>query len=607
MKKTVLVLLSLLLAFSTLALAQGYETMPADAKIIPLGEAGTPYADAQPGVSGGVFYCAAISNPKKWNDVTAHETSTTQYTGLMLEGLVSTNPITVALEPELAKSWDVSEDGLTITFHLRQGLKWSDGEPFTADDVIFSFNDLYLNEDVETDTRDILVLPDDSYPVVTKVDDYTVQVETSVVFRPILNSMGANILPKHALAQYVHKLNPDVPVGTFNSAWGLDTDPSELVGMGPFIVESYAPDQNVTMRRNPYYYHYDPNGVQLPYFDKYVVLTVANQDVSLLKFRNGELDALGIRATDVPILKSEEAQKNFTVLVNPDLPNYGTSWIGINEDIGLAEGTNDNERALFRTRDFRAALAHLVDKQAIIDSLYNGLAVPQWSPVSYLSPFYAGRDYYGGPVTEKDAVIFEYSLDKAAALLDGIGIVDRDGDGWRDYEDGTRVEIELSTNAGNTVREGVCLIVADRAAKIGLKLNFTPVDFNTLVNKLFASTGELVVLGLTGGPEPNNGANVYRSSGGLHFWHYSAADNPTEVEKRIDELLDAGVSTLDNDKAFEIYKEYQITLANDDLGLVYTVNSAFTYAYYNKVGNGNISSPVATPSGGGLADICYFK
>ena len=607
MKKTVLVLLGLLLAFSTLALAQGYATMPADAKIIPLGEAGTPYADAQPGVRGGVFYCATISNPKKWNDVTAHETSTTQYTGLMLEGMVSTNPVTVALEPELAKSWDVSDDGLTITFHLRQGLKWSDGEPFTADDVIFTFNDLYLNEDVETDTRDILKLPDDSYPVVTKVDDYTVQVKTSVVFRPILNSMGSNILPKHALAKYVHKLNPDVKVGTFNSAWGLDTDPSELVGMGPFIVESYAPDQNVTMRRNPYYYHYDPNGVQLPYFDKYVVLTVASQDVSLLKFRNGELDALGIRPTDVPILKSEEAQKDFTVLVNPDLPNYGTSWIGINEDIGLADKTKNDERALFRTLDFRKALAHLVDKQAIIDSLYNGLAVPQWSPVSYLSPFYAGRDSYGGPVTEKDAVIYEYSLDKAAALLDGIGIVDRDGDGWRDYKDGKRVEIELNTNAGNTVREGICLIVADRAAKIGLKLNFVPVDFNTLVNKLFASTGELIILGLTGGPEPNNGANVYRSDGGLHFWHYSAKDNPTEVEKQIDELLKEGVSTLDNNKAFEIYKKYQITLTKDDLGLVYTVNQAFTYAYYNKLGNGQLSSPVATPGGGGLADICYFK
>jgi peptide/nickel transport system substrate-binding protein len=169
--------------------------------------------------------------------------------------------------------------------------------------------------------------------------------------------------------------------------------------------------------------------------------------------------------------------------------------------------------------------------------------------------------------------------------------------------------MELNTNAGNTVREGVCLIVADRASKIGLKLNFIPVDFNTLVNKLFASTGEMIVLGLTGGNEPNSGANVYSSSGGLHFWHYSAADEPTELEKKIDGLLDAAVATLDNDEAFAIYKEYQITLADDDLGLVYTINPAFTYAYYNAVGNANIASPFATPGGtnGLTMDLVFRK
>ncbi len=119
----------------------------------------------------------------------------------------------------------------------------------------------------------------------------------------------------------------------------------------------------------------------------------------------------------------------------------------------------------------------------------------------------------------------------------------------------------------------------------------------------------MIVLGLTGGNEPNSGANVYSSGGGLHFWHYSAADEPNELEKKIDGLLDAAVGTLDNDEAFEIYKEYQITLANDDLGLVYTVNPAFTYAFSNKVGNANISSPVATPSGnnGLTMDLCFFK
>jgi peptide/nickel transport system substrate-binding protein len=206
MKKLVLVMAALLVVFSASAIvmAQGYDAQPADAKIIPLGVAGTAYENQEPGVRGGTFYCASISDPKKWNYVTAHETSTTQYTNMMLRGLVDNNPVTGALEPELAKSWDVSEDNLEITFHLREGLKWSDGEPFTADDVVFSFNDLYYNEDVETDSRDVLILPDDTYPVVEKVDDYTVKVTLSMIFRPVLNAIGMPILPEHAVAQYVH-------------------------------------------------------------------------------------------------------------------------------------------------------------------------------------------------------------------------------------------------------------------------------------------------------------------------------------------------------------------------------------------------------------------
>jgi len=603
MKKFVLVLLGLLLAFSTLALAQGYATMPEDAKIVDLGVAGSPYENLQPGVRGGTFYIASISNPKKWNHVTSHETSTTQYTSQMFKGLTDINPVSGALEPELAKSWDISDDGLSITFHLRQGIKWSDGEPFTADDVVFTFNDLIFNEDVETDTRDILTLPDDSYPVVTKVDDYTVQVSMSTIFRPILNAIGTAIMPKHKLAQYVHKLNPDVPAGTFNGTWGLDTDPSELAGLGPFMVESYTPDQNVIMVRNPYYYHYDQNGVQLPYVDKYVILTVASQDVSLLKFRNGELDALGIRPSDVPILKSEEAQKDFTVLLGKG--GYGTLWIAFNQD-----AENEQLKGLFRDLRFRKAMAHAMDKQAIIDNLYNGLAVPQWSQTSMPSPFYAGRDYYGGPITENNAVRYEYDLTKAAALLDEIGIVDTDGDGVREFADGTPVEFALETNAGNTLREGFCLIMQEDMAKIGIKANFNPIDFNTLVNKLFSSTTEAVVLGLTGGDEPNSGANVYKHDGGLHFWHYSAADGDIyEVEKKIDDLYNQGVSTYDNDEAFEIYKEFQILFATEDLGMINSVNQQFTYAIYNKVGNKEIASVTATPSGAnGLAwDLVYFK
>ena len=580
-----------------------------DIVVVPLGVEGTSYAHLEPGTPGGTLSVASITDPKSWNAVTSNENSTTQFTSMMLRGLVTIDPNNSAVVPELAKSWEASDDGLTLTFHLRRGLRWSDGTSFTADDVVFTFNDLYYNEDIDTNTRDILQLPDGTYPQVEKVDDHTVRITLSMPFRPIFTALGTSILPRHKLAEYVHKLNPDVPADAFNGVWGVDTDPSELVGMGPFIVKQYEADQYVVLGRNPYYYHVDPNGVQLPYLDRYIVHIVQDQDVTMLKFLNHEIHAFGPRAEDLAVLVERADRGGFTVLVDPDVPNFGTSWIGINQDVGLSEDTDENLRALFRDIRFRKAIAHAVDKESIISNVYSDLAVPQWSPVSYLSPFYAGRTHYGGPVTEEDAVVYEFALDKSAALLDEIGIVDVDGDGWRDFADGSPLEIEFNTNP-NTVREAIGLIVTEDLREIGLNVTFQPIDFNTLVTRLTTSMIEMVLLGLSGGSEPNSGANVYRSTGGLHFWHYSGGtDDRYDVEARIDELLAAGVATYDNDEAFEIYKEYQILLTESDLGLIYTVNPTFSYAYYDEVGNGNVANPIATPDGGnGLTmDLVFLR
>ncbi len=580
-----------------------------DIVVVPLGVEGTSYAHLEPGAPGGTLSVASITDPKSWNAVVSNENSTTQFTNMMLRGLVDIDPNNSAVVPELAKEWEASEDGLTLTFHLRRGLRWSDGTPFTADDVVFTFNDLYYNEDIDTSARDVLQLPDGTYPAVEKVDDHTVRVTLSMPFRPIFSALGASILPRHKLSEYVHKLNPDVPADAFNGVWGIDTDPSELVGMGPFMVKEYEVDQYVVLERNPYYYHYDPNGVQLPYLDRYIVHIVADQDVTMLKFLNHEVQAFGPRAEDLGVLVERADRDGFTVLVDPDVPNFGTSWIGINQDVGLSEDTDENLRALFRDIRFRKAIAHAVDKDSIISNVYNDLAVPQWSPVSYLSPFYAGRTHYGGPVTEENAVVYEFALDTSAALLDEIGIVDVDGDGWRDFADGSPLEIEFNTNP-NTTREAICLIITEDLRGIGLNVNFQPIDFNTLVTRLTTSMVEMVLLGLTGGSEPNSGANVYRATGTLHFWHYSGGtDDLYEVEARIDELLAAGVATYDNDEAFEIYKEYQFLLTEADLGLIYTVNPTFSYAYYDEVGNGNVANPIANPSGGnGLTmDLVYIK
>jgi len=604
--KNALILAGLLVFTSLAVFGQGYGTQPADALILPVGVAGTVYEDMELGTRGGTITIANLEDPKSWNDMTAHETSTTFFTSRQHRGLVNLDHISGALVPDLAKSWDLSDDSLVITFHLREGLMWSDGEAITADDVVFTYNDLLLNEDVDTNARDGQLLPDDTYPVCAKVDDYTVTFTMSVIFRPALNSLSFAIMPEHALAQYVHKLNPEVPVGTFNEAWTLDTPLTDLVGNGPYIITDYQPNVSVTMSRNPYYYGYDPAGTQLPYYDTMISAIVSNQDVMMLKFRNGETDVFGLRPEDIAILLPESASKGFQVLIT-DQPGYGTTWFLINQDIGLAEGTDAEKREIYRNVKFREAMAHTIDKETMIQNVLNGLGGAQWSPVSVPSPFYAGRDFYGGPITENNAVIFEYDPAKAAALLDEIGVVDADGDGFRDLPSGDPLTIEINAN-DNTTRVASCLILTDDWNAIGINATFQVVDFNTLVDRLFGSSGDLIYLGLTGGDEPNGGSNVYRSCGSLHAYRYSACDEPDDIDTRIDELLALGAGTFDIDEAFEYYVEYQ-QLLSAQLGYVYTVVQSFQYAYYDHVGNAFKASPTSTPGGanGLLTELCFDK
>jgi peptide/nickel transport system substrate-binding protein len=602
--KYTLILAGLLLIPSLAVFGQGYDTMPADALVFPIGVEGTVYADMELGVRGGTLNVSNIEDPRGWNNHTAHETSTTWFTNRMHRGLLNLDHISGAVVIDFAKSYEISEDGLVLTFHLREGIKWSDGTPITADDVLFTYNDVILNEDVDCNSRDGQILPDGTYPICEKVDDYTVTFTLSTIYRPILNALAFNLMPKHKLAQFVHKLNPDVPAGTFNETWTLDTPLTELVGNGPYLITDYQVNVSVTIERNPYYYGYDPAGTQLPYYDKVVTQLVANQDVSMLKFRNGEIDVYALRPEDIAVLLPDSARKGYSVMIT-DLATYGTTWICPNLDIGLAEGTNAEKRELYRNVEFREALAYLLDKDTMVQNVLNGLGTAQWTGVSVPSPFYAGRDYYGGPITENDAIWFEYDPALAASKLDALGVVDKDGDGWRDLPSGAPLTITINAN-DNTVRIAYCLIIQDDFRAAGLNANFQVIDFNTLVGDLLSGTGDIIQLGLTGGDEPNSGKNVYTSCGALHAYRYSACEEPDEVDLRIDELMDLGANTFDLDDAFTYYKEYQQLLAYQ-LGYIYLCQQTFQYAHYDFVGNAFKASPTSTPGGnnGLLTELCF--
>jgi peptide/nickel transport system substrate-binding protein len=391
----------------------------------------------QIGGRGGHLIVSNIANPKSFNPVIAQETSTTSITQYIFEGLTTVSGITNEPEPALAKRWEVSPDGLTWTMHLREDVRWNDGNPLTADDVVFTYKQLVYNKDIPTSSRDIFTIEGKEFEV-TKVDDHTVTFTTPSKFAPFLRGLTQEILPKHILEKSVAN-------GTFNSTWGVDSKPEEIVGTGPFMLERYEASQRVVLTRNPHYWRTDAEGNHLPYLDGIVILVVPNIDVSLLKFQEGETDYYGLRGSDFPILKPVEKEKNFTIFRAG--PAFGTNFIVFNQNPETNPQTGKpyvepNKLKWFTNVQFRRAVAHALDRQAVIDLAMNGLAYPQYAAMSPSAGFFYNPD----------VMKYEYDPEKAREMLALAGFKDRDGDGYIEDPEGNKVEFNLFTNAENNVR-----------------------------------------------------------------------------------------------------------------------------------------------------------
>jgi peptide/nickel transport system substrate-binding protein len=597
--KAISVCLGFLLLAASLALGQGYESIPDDAVVIGFGEPGSGYESLEAGSRGGRFVTALMIATNTWNPIVGQDAGSALCAGEMQQGLVGIHPVTGIYYPELARSWTVSEDGLAITFHLRRGIRWSDGTPFTADDVVFTYNDLILNDAVDASRRDGLRLPDGTFPVIDKLDEHTVRFTLSARFRPVLDAVTANIAPEHVLADSVHKRNPRVPAGTFNATWGLDTPPGEIVGLGPFILEEFRQDEYARMKRNPFYYHFDGNGVQLPYLDELLIVFVADRDLALLKFLNGEFHSIEAQVTDVGVLYAEAATRGYSVRVGD--VGYGSSFVMFNFDTEDA-----NLRELFRNLSFRKAMAHSQDTEGTLSRIL-GLGDVQWSPVSMASPYYAGREHYGGPITEANAILYEYDLQKAAELLDECGIADQDRDGVREFEDGSPVEFELATVAGYEFAEQAVLAMAEDLRAVGVTAHVNLLNFQHLAGLLFTRQWQAIGIGMTGEHDPHGLVASLRSSGRLHMWHYSAGfGDVLPYEQEIDRLLDLAAGIYDPDEAFELYKQVQVIFAREDLGMLFGVDPREVIAVYDVIGNGTAIRSKGTPYGT-VFDLLFLK
>ena len=546
------------------------------------------------GQPGGSLTFATISEPLTLNLAIANDAASSGVLGYVFDGLTETSWLTDQVEPALAESWKISDDGLTWTFNLRRGVTWHDGQPFTAHDVDFTFNRIIYNDDIPASSRSTFNFRfldeesgewKESKMSVTALDDHTVECVLPVPFATFLRSMGTEIYPKHILEKHVED-------GTFTSTWDIDTDPSQVVGAGPFTIESYVPGERVVMRRNPSYWLKDDAGNSLPYLDEIVHVIVSDLEAELAKFLAGEADFHGVLGEEVEELEPLQEGRNFTIYKRG--PAFGTTFLGFNMNPGKNSDPGDlylapEKLEWFRNTQFRQAVAHSVDKDTIISEVQNGFGYPQWASISP-----AVGDFHNPNVRR-----YEYDLDKANEILDGMGWTDTDGNGIREDSEGNEIEFSMVTNSGNSVRETVGMLVHQGMEKIGIKVDYRLIEFRDLVFQLTRSYDwEAMIIGFTGGSDPHSGITFWHSGESLHLWHPNQPQPETEWEAEIDELYIMASQEMDRDKRVGYYHRAQ-EVAAENVPVIYTTLSERLSAVRNIFGN-------LTPTLYALWDIRYL-
>ena len=291
----------------------------------------------------------------------------------MQADLVHINRATQLTEPALAKSWKISADGLQYTLTLRQGLRFSDGHPLDADDVLFTFR-VYLDENIHATQRDQLIVG--GKPItVRKVDAQTLVFQFAKpdgVEERLFD--GLAILPRHLLEKPYQE-------GKLSQLWTPSTPPNEWAGLGPFRLKEYVAGQKLVLERNPYYWKTDASGNRLPYLDELVFLFVPSADAQVLRFQSGETDIITrLSAENFSVLSRQ--QRNYTMAdAGPGL-EYNFLFFNLN-DLGEKSSADlTRKQKWFRDVKFRQAISAAVDRDAIVRLVYQGRGAALWGPVT---------------------------------------------------------------------------------------------------------------------------------------------------------------------------------------------------------------------------------
>ncbi len=512
---------------------------------------------------GGQLVGSIRAVPRSFNRIVARE-QTTELLSFLTQGrLVRVNRTTFELEPWLAEKWDAAPDGRTFTLHLRPGVTWSDGTPFTSADVLFTLQAVFdpRSESVVANQLTVAGKP----ITATAPDDHTIVLTYPAASGPGLRLLDSLvILPKH-------KLEGALAAGTFAKSWDSATPPADLVGTGPFLLREYVPGQRIVLDRNPRYWRKAADGTQLPYLDRIVLQVVPDQDAELLRLQSGDTDLTQseLRPDDYVSARRAEDQGRLRIVELGVGVDADAFWFRLKPEAWK----NDPRFAFVSKPEFRRAISYAVDREAFAENVFLGAAVPIWGPVT------PGNRIWFSPNVPR----YTHDVNKAREILKGIGLEDRNGNGVVEDTQGHEARFTVITQRGIGWYERGTTELRNRLAQAGIALEIAPIDNGAVIQRLLSSDYEAMYFRpLSTDLDPAGNMDFWTSSGSGHFWNLEEKTPATEWEARIDTLMAEQASTIDPEKRKAIFNDVQKIFA-ENLPALYFVAPRIYYAHNARV------------------------
>ena len=526
------------------------------------------HTTGEPGNRGGTLVIAQRSEPRTFNPVVAVDQNSYGVNARLQADLIHINRATQKTEPALAKSWTISKDGTQFTLKLRRGLRFSDGQPFDADDVIFSFR-VYLDEQVHSSQRDLLIIS--GKPVkVEKLDAYTVRFIFPSPYSAAERVFdGLAILPRHLLEK-------DYREGKIGQDWTLSTPPSQIAGLGAFRLKQVVPGDRIVLERNPYYWKIDGKGQRLPYLDDLTFVVVPTQDAQVIRFQAGDSQIIsGLSPDNFVALEPEQKVRHFRLYdAGPGL-EYNFLMFNLNDDTEGRLPQVARKQKWFRDVRFRQAVSAAIDRAAIVRLVYRNRAA---SLATHVSP--GNKAWFDSSIPAPVR-----SLPHARELLKAAGFSWKADNTLMDAA-GQQVEFSIVVSSSSTQRNQIATLVQTDLNAIGIAAHVVPIEGRSASDRLLNSHDyEAIVMGLVSGDaDPTPDMNVLMSNAQTHLWHLGEKTPATPWEAELDQLMQKQLVTMNYPQRKKIYDRVQEVLAQQ-LPMVYLASPNILVGAKEDLGN----------------------